>query len=154
LSVVFTPTAAGPLVNQTLHIANNFDNIAEQTLSITGTAWNLASASMPALALNFGSVHVGDPVPTGSFSLTNRATGSLSESLSATVSGASGAIAIGGSVALLAPGSNNASSLAASVGSTASAGHLTGSATLNLASDGTGTSGLGQTPIGSVTLSA
>ena len=44
-TVTYAPTTAGALTGQAVHLANNFGNVGEQTLSITGAAYNLASSN-------------------------------------------------------------------------------------------------------------
>ena len=69
--------------------------------------------------------------------------GAFTEGLNASVGGTSGDAATnGGSIALLGGGASDSASITTGV-DTATAGAKTGSVTLNLASDGTGTSGLG-----------
>jgi hypothetical protein len=69
----FTVTAAGPgiLSNQALHIANDFGNVREQTMSITGQVNNFAALSLlkeggdgtlrDSFFLEFGDVALGSP---------------------------------------------------------------------------------------------
>src|SRR5438046_466753 len=44
-SITYVGTVSGALAGQTVHIANNFGNVGEQTISLTGAAWNYAQAS-------------------------------------------------------------------------------------------------------------
>ena len=155
LNVTFGPNADGPLTGQFLHIANNFDNISEQTLSITGAAYNLAAPIVSGTPINLGNFHVGDPAASAHFTLANGAPADgFSEALDAATASPTGGIAISGAVNLLAPGASDNTSFAAALASTATAGHVTGTALLNLTSDGAGSSGLGQTALTPVTLSA
>ena len=155
LSVTFAPNADGPLTGQFLHIANNFDNISEQTLSITGAAYNLAAPIVAGTPINLGNLHVGDPTLSAHFSLTNGAPADgFSEALDAATASPTGGIAISGTVNLLAPGASDTTSFTAALPTTAAAGHITGTALLNLTSDGAGSSALGQTVLTPVTLSA
>ena len=57
---------------QAAHPANNFGNVAAQTISITGVAYNLASSNTIA-PLNFGVLHVGDLTATPMPTITNTA---------------------------------------------------------------------------------
>ena len=65
LSVTYAPTVAGALSGQAVHIANNFANVGEQTMAITGAAYAYASPTITSSlgsnnsALNFGVVQVG-----------------------------------------------------------------------------------------------
>ena len=82
-------------------------------------------------------------------SITNTAANDgFSEKLDASLGGATAGITAAGSFNLLAPGSTDSSSLVVGM-NTASAGHKSGTATITLNSDGTGTSGLGLTPLSS-----
>ncbi|HEY3392865.1 MAG TPA: choice-of-anchor D domain-containing protein, partial [Lacipirellulaceae bacterium] len=112
LGVRFEATSAGALVGQTVHIEDNFDNVASLTLGITGAAYNMASAGLDPTDLNFGNVHVGDPIAAVPIRITNTApAGAFSEDLLAdnfvitddvTLSGGSPP-----SVQVVAGGSNN-----------------------------------------------
>ena len=62
-TVTYTPTTAGALSGQAVHLANNYGNVGEQTISITGAAFNLAGSNTIA-PINFGVLHVGDPTAT------------------------------------------------------------------------------------------
>ena len=153
LAVVFTPNTGGTLSGQTVRLLNNFDNVGEQTLSITGTAYRLALAGAPT-PVAFGNRHVGDPAPSQALTITNiAASDGFSETLNASFGGADGGVTTnGGSLTLLGPGASNTGALAVGI-STSSAGSKNGTATVNLASDGTGTSGLGTTPLSAQTVS-
>src|SRR5208283_5217750 len=81
LTVTYAPIAAGALSGQAVHLANNFGNVGEQTLSITGAAYNLASSST-ITPINFGVLHVGAPTASIALSITNMApAGAFSEGL-------------------------------------------------------------------------
>ena len=68
------------------------------------------------------------------------------------IGGATGGVTTnGGSFNLLAPGATTASALAVGI-TTATAGAKNGTATISLTSDGTGSSGLGLTPLASQTV--
>ena len=45
LAVTFSGTSAGPLMGQQVRIINNFDNVADQLLQFTGTAYRYANPS-------------------------------------------------------------------------------------------------------------
>jgi hypothetical protein len=122
--------------------------LGTQTVNVSGDVYRLASASTVA-AVQFGNVHVGD-VATRTLSLTNTALADgFSEGLDAVFGGVSDArIQTSGSVSGLAAGATDAGSLVVSL-DTATAGNLTGFATLQFTSNGAGTSGLGLTAIGS-----
>ena len=148
LAVVYTPNTVGALSGQTVRLLNNFDNVGDQTLSITGAAYRLAAAGAHTPEpVNFGNVHVG-AAPSQALTISNiAAADGFSESLNASFGGTTGGVITnGGSFTLLAPGASNNSALAVGI-STASAGSKNGTATINLTSDGTGSSGLGTTAL-------
>ncbi|WP_201496560.1 choice-of-anchor D domain-containing protein [Rubrivivax sp. A210] len=140
-SVHFDPSVGQALAGQVLQVVNNFDNVAGQTLAITGQAFNLASASAatpsPVVLAN---QRVGGTA-TQALTISNTAAADgFSEGLNASIA-ASGAATAGGSFSVLAAG---ASSNALFVGvDTSTAGAKSGVASISLASDGTGTSGFG-----------
>ena len=143
--VVYSPTQAGALQGQVLAVVNNFDNVAGQTLAITGTAYRPAAAStLPAL-VQLAAQRVGGALmwPMG---LSNTAVDdSFSERLNASIAG-TGAITVAGSVSLLRASIGNP---ALFVGvDTSTAGAKSGTATVTLASDGAGTSGLAALALG------
>ncbi len=139
LAVTFTATAAGllaPLNGQAVHIANNFDNLSQQTMSIVlgsgAAAYNAAAGSASIASL--GNTRVGGTLA-GSIAVTNTApAGPYSEDLNATVGSTSGATATGSVSKLVAGSSSNA--IGASL-STATAGAKTGSVTLAYQTTGT-----------------
>ena len=159
LGVTFTAGTAGALSalsGQAVHIANNFSNVAEQTLSIvTGAgaaAYNLAAGNATPSPITFANAHVGD-TRTQAITVMNTApSGSFTERLDASF-GVNGGNASnnGGSISLLAAGASNNSALTASL-NTSAAGARSGTVTINYTSDGSGTSGLGLTGAGSQTI--
>jgi hypothetical protein len=151
--VVVTVDTAGvftPISGQAVSIINNFENTRSQLLTFASSAgaaaYRLASANTIG-AVNFGAVHVGDTV-TQALSITNTAINDgFSEKLNASFGGTSDArITTSGSFALLSAGATNNSSLIVGL-NTAAAGLVSGTATVLLASDGSGTSGLGITAL-------
>lgn len=152
--VTFNGTAAGALVGQVVHVINNFDNVAEQNLSITGAAFRYANptAHQPEPVV-FGNFHVGDTAPSQLLSITNSVPNDgFSESLNAAIGGATGGVLTnGGSFTGLAPGQINNTSLAVSI-STANAGNQSGTATIGLVSNGAGSSNLPNTTLPSQTV--
>ena len=149
LAVTFNATTAGALTGQAVHIANNFDNVAEQTLTISGAAYRLATGSESPNPVTVVNQHVGGTA-SQALTITNTAANDgFSEKLDASFGANSGSVTNnGGTISLLGPTAGNSSSLSVGV-DTSSAGHKTGSATVNYVSDGTGTSGLGLTAAGS-----
>jgi len=146
-SVHFDPAFGQALSGQTLQVVNNFDNVAGQTLAITGSAYNLASASPAAPnPVVFANQREGGSL-SQALSLSNIAPANgFSESLNASISG-SGPVLASGSFSLLAAGGNNSTALVVGL-DTRTAGAKAGVATIHLASDGTGSSGFGALYIG------
>ena len=122
-----------------------------QTLSATGTVYNYATAALASSIVDFGVVHIGGKAAQ-LLSLSNAAAiGGYSEALDATLSGGGGAIAVSGSVSLLAAGSSDGADFSAML-NTAAAGVFTATATLAVTSDGTGIDTLGTTALAGQTI--
>ncbi|MGE0432709.1 MAG: choice-of-anchor D domain-containing protein [Planctomycetota bacterium] len=151
--VTFTGGSAGALSGQAVAVVNNFDNVAEQVLSISGAVFRYANptAHVPEPVV-FANRRVGDSA-SQLLSLTNDVPNDgFSESLDASIGGATGnATTNGGSFSLLAAGATNSTALEVGI-DTSSAGHKVGTATLTLTSNGAGTSGLGTTALGTQTV--
>src|SRR5438270_923215 len=97
--------------------------------------------------VTFGNARVGD-VGTKALTISNTAANDgFSEKLNASIGGATAGITASGSFSLLGAQAANSTSLVVGV-DTASAGHKAGTATITLASDGTGTSGFSALGIG------
>ncbi|MCB1699366.1 MAG: choice-of-anchor D domain-containing protein, partial [Halioglobus sp.] len=125
--------------------------LSGQTVNVSGAVYRLAEATINnAPAFVFGNVHVGDTVAQ-TVSISNTSIADIySEALNASFGAASDARITnnGGSVSLLAAGGTDAVSMTVGV-NTAAAGVVSGTQTINFASDGTGTSGLGITALDS-----
>ncbi|MBL8332652.1 MAG: choice-of-anchor D domain-containing protein, partial [Rubrivivax sp.] len=122
---------------------------ASQTVTVTGTGWRLAQAGVVA-PVSFLNVHVGDVV-SQNLTITNTGVADgFTERLNASFGGTSDAriTTNSGSVSLLAAGASNSTAMSVGV-DTSAAGSINGSVTLNFASDGSGTSGLGLTSLAS-----
>ena len=155
--ITITVGAAGlysPISGQAVSIVNNFENTRSQLLTITSAAgaaaYNLAAAgTLSPNPVNLGNARVGAS-PEEVLLIGNVApTGSFTESLNARFGGSTGAvipITIGTGVNLLPAGSTSSGSLRVMLDASA-AGAKTGTATIVFESDGTGTSGLGITPL-------
>ncbi|HTP73395.1 MAG TPA: choice-of-anchor D domain-containing protein, partial [Burkholderiaceae bacterium] len=101
--------------------------------------------------VNFGNVRVGTAT-NQNLTLSNQAANDgFSEKLDASMGGATAGITTGGSFTLLAPQATDSTSLHVGI-DTSTAGAKVGTATITLASDGLGTSGLGITPLPSQTV--
>jgi hypothetical protein len=158
LGVTFTEASAGllsTLSGQVVHIVNNFDNVAGQNLNIalgaSAAAYRLAQpgAHTPE-PVSLANIRVGGSFGTQALSVQNTAANDgFSESLNASIGGATGGAAASGSFNLLAAQATNSTNLIVGLGNanTNVAGAKTGTATISFVSDGTGTSGLGQTPL-------
>ena len=146
LAVTYNASSAGSLTGQTIHVENNFDNVAGSDIAITGAAFRLAAPSATPASVDFGIVHVGDTV-SQNLTLANNATADgFSESLNASFSSSGTGVGTSGTVSGLAAGGSDSSSLSVFV-DTSSAGFVSDSAFLSLTSDGAGTSGLGITAL-------
>ena len=122
--------------------------LGSQTVNVTGTAYQLAAVNTLTTPVNLGNVHVGGTLGT-TLNITNTAsnTGGFTETLGASVTGTTGAASTAGSITGLAVGaSSNAVSLNLN---TATAGALTGTATVAFTSQAINGSGLGTTSLGS-----
>jgi len=134
-TISYGPTAASSgLSGQSLAIVNNFDNVAGQTLTITGgKVYAPAVAQLDSNALNFGIVHVGDTVGSGIAVRNGAAAVALNDVLIGSASGGGGAFTVGGSFAGLGAGAQDGSSLRVGL-DTSHAGIYGGTADLAFAS--------------------
>ena len=132
-TVTYSPTTAGQsLAGQTLAIVNNFDNVAGQTLSISGgKVYAPAVAQLSSGTLDFGIVHVGDTVAARAITVNNAAApvAGFNDLLLATISSNISRFTATGSLTGLSAGAQDASSLQVSL-DTSDAGLSKGSATL------------------------
>ncbi len=99
----------GALVNQTVAIVNNFDNVANQVLALSGEVWQPAVPNITPGPLDMGNFHVGDAA-SAQLSIANDAVPSaFSENLKATVTsnGAPVQVSGGPSVTVVPGGSDN-----------------------------------------------
>ena len=145
-TVTFDPTFGQALSGQVLLVVNNFDNVAGQSLTITGQSFNLASASAATPSpVVFANQRVGGTL-SQALTISNTAPNSgFSERLNGSIS-ASGAATAGGSFSSLAAGG---SSSALFVGvDTSTAGAKSGTASIALASDGTAAGNSGFSALG------
>ena len=126
--------------------------LGTQVVNVSGNVYRYASASAVAPnPVNIGNVRVGS-AGTQAISITNTtAADGFSEKLNAAIGGATGNAVASGSFNLLAAQATNASSLSLGI-DTSSAGAKSGSATITLVSDGSGTSELGTTGLTSQTV--
>ena len=126
--------------------------LTPQTINVTGGVYQVAQPSVATSTINLANQRVGGSA-TQALNLTNTniSVAGFQEGLNANLSGASAGITAVGTVTNLAAGANNNSSLLLGVNTT-SAGAKSGTATLNLASTGVGTSGLTDLPLTAQTI--
>ena len=144
-------SSAGALTNQSIHVANNFSNVAEQTVAITGTGYNYAQATnATGPTVNLGNFRVGT-AQSATLDIGNTApTGAYTEKLDGAAGATTGNATASGSFTGLAAGS---SSNAIAVGlNTATAGAKAGTATLNFTSNAAGVDSLGNSALPSQTV--
>ena len=153
-TISFTSGTAGSLAGQSITVANNFDNVADATINLAGAAFNRAVGSVTPTPINFGNVRVGSTA-SGAVTIANTApAGAFSEGLRVTGTGTSGDAGVSGvPTGIIAAGSSAGATVSIS---TAAAGARSGTVNFNLATNGTGTSGLAEEAIagGSVAVSA
>jgi hypothetical protein len=154
-SLTYDPHAAGALTAQSFKVVTNFDNVAPQSVAVTGSAYDYANPTVQtATPLNLGNFHVGDaPAQTAVSIANNTITNSAyQEGLDAAAGTATGAATSNdGSFTLLAAGATNNSAIKVGL-SGATAGVESGTVTLNLTSDGANTSHLGTTALNAQTV--
>jgi fibronectin-binding autotransporter adhesin len=142
---IFTPSVASA-TNTTLGTPANLSATTTASVSVYRLAANNSLSP-----INLGTVHVGGTFGTLAVNLQNTAANDgYSESLNASIAASGGyATTNSGSISLLSPGLSNNSSLTVGLGSqaTATLGPVSGTATVTLTSDGTGSSGLGTTSL-------
>ncbi len=153
----YAPTTAGALSGQTFNVVTNFDNVTGKTVAVTGTAYNLAAGSATPTPVTIANQRIGG---TNSQALTvsnTAASGSYTEVLNASFgtntdsATNNGGTITGGLGSGIAGGASNSSAMSVGV-NTSNAGLQTGKVTLNYVSNGTGTSDLGNTSVGSQTI--
>ena len=138
-TVTFTGTTAGALIGQKIAVVNNFDNVTDQQIALTGTAYNPAVASVTPPSVFVGNFHVGDAVAGSTITFANTApAGAFSEDLAVTGVAATGTAALGvgspTSFNVLAGANNTAVKAAVN---TTTAGAKSGNVTANLLSNAT-----------------
>jgi hypothetical protein len=155
-TVTFTGTTAGALSGQKVYILNNFSNVTDQAINITGAAYRYASANSLPTTIDLGTIRVGESFGTQGLTIQNTAANDgFSEKLNAAFGTLTGSASTNGvNISLLAPGSTSTAMVVGLGGSanTGTAGAKTGTATVAFVSDGTGTSGLGTTGLSSQVL--
>lgn len=160
--VVFNAADAGvittPLTGQAVRIANNFDNVAEQNLSIVlasgAAAYHLASAAdVKPNPVDLGAQRAGGTASAALTIANSAPAGNFTEKLNAGFGAVTGSVLTnGGAVNGLAGGASNGSSMTVRLDGTV-AGTKSGTVQVAFASDGAGSSGLGLTALPSQTIS-
>lgn len=139
-TIRYAPSTAGlGLSGQTLAIVNNFDNVAGQTLSISGgKVYAPAVAQLGSGTLDFGIVHVGDTIAARAITVKNAAApvAGFNDLLLATISSNNSRFTATGSLTGLSAGAQDASSLQIGL-DTSYGGLFKGTATLAFASHNT-----------------
>ena len=125
---------------QTVNFTSNgiIDNasavsVGTGTVHLTGNVYTTAVANVTPTGVNFGIVHVGDTVGTQALTVTNAAAGALNDVLTGGFASVTGPFTGGGSLAGLAAGSMDSSTLQLGM-NTSTAGTYSGTATLGLLS--------------------
>jgi hypothetical protein len=89
--VTFNATTSGALTNQKIAIVNNFSNVADQVVSLNGTAFDAANGDLKPATVNLGNYRVGqNAVLNANLSAENTATGAFAEKLGIASVSASG----------------------------------------------------------------
>ena len=143
LGVTFTVNSAGalnPLNGQAVHIANNFDNVGEQTLNIAlasgAAAYNTAIGAATPTPIVFGNVRVGTSDAQALTVKNTQTAGAYSEDLNSAFGSSTGSASGSGSITHLVAGSTNTGAMSATLDTT-TAGAKSGSVTLDYVTSGT-----------------
>ena len=107
--------------------------VGTQVVTVNGNVYAPAVAQLNTAAVNFGVVRVGDAVGASAVSVSNTASGALTDTLRATLSGGASPFSTGGTAAAVAAGGTNASSLSVAL-NTATAGLFNSSALVTFTS--------------------
>ncbi len=147
VTINFAGTSAGSLAGQTLNVVNNFDNVADATLNLTGAVYQVANPVINNVAaFNVGPVLVGSLVTRALDISNSQVAGALGfqEGLNVSWGAVTGNSVAGatGSLTNLAAGLGNNSTMVLTF-DTSTVGNKTGAIDVLLATNGAGTSGLG-----------
>jgi hypothetical protein len=146
--VTFNATTSGALTNQKVAVVNNFDNVAEQVISITGTAWDSAQGDLKPGSINLGNYRVGQNATfNGNLNVENLTTGAFAEKLGIANVNATGIAGLSANNALGAtrvnPGATANNAVTVALNTTGlGKGVQNGSVSAQFLTDGAGTSGL------------
>ena len=127
--------------------------LTAQTLTLTGDVYNYAAANTLATPVNFGAVHAGDSFSAQALLVQNTApSGDHTEGLAASFGTPSSGFTATGSIAGLAGGASDNTSMVIGVSEAMTGGHRSGTVTVNFTSKAVGGSGLSDTTLTSQTL--
>ena len=142
-TVDFQATSGGPLTGQKIRLANNFDNVPDQIITLSGAAWGAAVSQVTSSnPIAFGNVRIGKVLTHVPIAIQNNAPADgWHEGLTVTPAFTNVQATGPGTITALAPQATDSSSIAVRI-DTAVAGPVNGSVGLAFESDGTGTSGL------------
>ena len=91
LAVTFSATSGGSLAGQSIAVVSNFDNVATQTINLSGVASALAQGhATPSPSVNLGNFRVGGSAPSQAFAVQNTTAGAGAERLGIASAGATG----------------------------------------------------------------
>jgi len=149
-TLTVSPSSAGTVAS----VSNGLGAtaLAEQTVDVTGTGYNLAVATVGSSTINLGTVHKGASFGSATISIQNSAElSAYSENLNVAVAN-NGVATASGSITGLTPQSTDNSSLTVSLNSSSTPGLVSSTVPLTLTSDGSGSSGLGTTALSGQTV--
>jgi hypothetical protein len=126
--------------------------LTTQTIGLTGTLYNYATASTVA-AVNFGNHHVGDTLGQALSIINTGTADGFTEALDASIGGVSAGITAKGTFTSLGASGTNSTSLTIGLTS-ATTGKQSGTAVISLTSDGAGIDNLGTKALTSQTIAA
>lgn len=145
-TVTVAPGAAGQLSGQMIHIANNFANVAEQTISVTGAGFNYAQRRSTRRRRSRSGTCMWVRRPRRrSTSAIRRRRGAFTERLDGTAGATTGGATASGSFTALLAGST--SNLVKVGLDPSTAGAKSGSVTVNFTSNAAGMNNLGNTAL-------
>lgn len=154
-NVSFEGATAGAFTGQSITVANNFDNVANQTVALSGGVYALANPLLLA-DLAFGNVQQGT-VQTRTISVSNALLDGVplgfQEGLNASFGSISAGFSGAGAISNLGAGLSDSMTLVVTLDTT-TAGARNGTVQLLLASNGAGTSGLELFDLGDVLFDA
>ncbi|MEM7078889.1 MAG: choice-of-anchor D domain-containing protein [Pseudomonadota bacterium] len=145
INVSLTGGSTGGAMTGTIDVVNNFDNVADQQITLTNTTvFELAEGSTTTSTIDFGNYRVGSGGASADVDATNLTTSAFGEGLQVNLTNDStSGVSLtnnSGDGALIGAGDTRANAVSVSHDGT-QAGNIGGSFTMDFQSDGTGTSG-------------